>query len=84
MSASPSPKEDVEAAVQSPPDDPDAQMNQDPGLSYELEVKEQDRWLPIANGKMTISLREDLSAPFFSFTVSRYVRVRFWKCLALL
>ncbi|RKF75566.1 transcription factor HAP3 [Golovinomyces cichoracearum] len=74
MSASPSPKEDVEPAVQSPPDDLDAQMNQDPGLSYELEVKEQDRWLPIANGKMTISLREDLSAPFFSITVSRYVR----------
>lgn len=27
---------------------------QDPhgsGLSYEFEVKEQDRWLPIANGK---------------------------------
>ncbi|KAF4614356.1 hypothetical protein G7Y89_g15381 [Cudoniella acicularis] len=46
-SASP-PKEDV---VQSPEND---QMNdpQDPhasGLGYEFEVKEQDRWLPIAN-----------------------------------
>lgn len=50
MSASP-PKDDVEQAAQSP-DDPDAQMNQDPhnsGLAYEFEVKEQDRWLPIAN-----------------------------------
>jgi hypothetical protein len=40
MSASP-PKDDVEQAAQSP-DDPDAQMNQDPhnqGLAYEFEVK---------------------------------------------
>ena len=54
MSDSPqSPPKDVEQGVQSP--DEDAQMNesQDPhgsGLTYELEVKEQDRWLPIANG----------------------------------
>lgn len=52
MSDSPqSPPKDVEQGVQSP--DEDAQMNesQDPhgGLTYELEVKEQDRWLPIAN-----------------------------------
>jgi len=50
MSASPS-KETEHEGVQSP-DDPDAQMNQDPhssGLAYEFEVKEQDRWLPIAN-----------------------------------
>ncbi|KAK3940066.1 histone-fold-containing protein [Diplogelasinospora grovesii] len=38
-----------------PSPDDDAQMNdpQDPhssGLAYEFEVKEQDRWLPIANG----------------------------------
>jgi len=53
MSASPPKETDVEQGVQSP-DDPDAQMNdpQDPhasGLGYEFEVKEQDRWLPIAN-----------------------------------
>ncbi|KAI0200150.1 histone-fold-containing protein [Astrocystis sublimbata] len=54
MSDSPqSPPKDVEPGVQSPDDE--AQMNdpQDPhaaGLSYEFEVKEQDRWLPIANG----------------------------------
>jgi histone H3/H4 len=53
MSASPPKETDVEQGVQSP-DDPDAQMNdpQDPhasGLAYEFEVKEQDRWLPIAN-----------------------------------
>ncbi|KAI1733881.1 histone-fold-containing protein [Xylaria scruposa] len=55
MSDSPqSPPKDVEPGVQSPDDE--AQMNdpQDPhapGLSYEFEVKEQDRWLPIANGE---------------------------------
>ncbi|KAI1188955.1 histone-fold-containing protein [Nemania serpens] len=48
----PSPSKDVEPGVQSPDDE--AQMNdpQDPhaaGLAYEFEVKEQDRWLPIAN-----------------------------------
>ncbi|TAQ89821.1 hypothetical protein B7494_g1875 [Chlorociboria aeruginascens] len=53
MSASPPKETDVEQGVQSP-DDPDAQMNdpQDPhasALGYEFEVKEQDRWLPIAN-----------------------------------
>lgn len=55
MSDSPqsNPKE-VEQGAPSP--DEDAQMNdsQDPhsaGHAYEFEVKEQDRWLPIANGK---------------------------------
>ena len=57
MSDSPqSPPKDVEQGVQSP--DEDAQMNesQDPhgGLTYELEVKEQDRWLPIANGELNL------------------------------
>ncbi|KAH9996946.1 histone-fold-containing protein [Xylariaceae sp. FL0662B] len=53
MSESPqSPPKDVEPGVQSPDDE--AQMNdpQDPhaaGVAYEFEVKEQDRWLPIAN-----------------------------------
>ncbi|GAW16041.1 hypothetical protein ANO14919_054630 [Xylariales sp. No.14919] len=53
MSDSPqSPPKDIEPGVQSPDDE--AQMNdpQDPhaaGLAYEFEVKEQDRWLPIAN-----------------------------------
>lgn len=56
MSDSPqSPPKDVEPGVQSPDDE--AQMNdpQDPhaaGLGYEFEVKEQDRWLPIANGEL--------------------------------
>lgn len=55
MSDSPqsNPKE-VEQGAPSP--DEDAQMNdpQDPhsaGHAYEFEVKEQDRWLPIANGR---------------------------------
>ncbi len=54
MSDSPqSQPKDVEQGAPSP--DEDAQMNdpQDPqssSLGYEFEVKEQDRWLPIANG----------------------------------
>ncbi|KAK9773493.1 putative Transcription factor CBF/NF-Y/archaeal histone domain-containing protein [Seiridium cardinale] len=52
-----SPSKEVEAGVQSPDDE--AQMNdpQDPhsGLGYEFEVKEQDRWLPIANGRSSMS-----------------------------
>ena len=53
MSASPPTKElNVDPGAQSPDDesmsrDPDAQQQ---GLGYEFEVKEQDRWLPIANG----------------------------------
>ncbi|KZF26144.1 histone-fold-containing protein [Xylona heveae TC161] len=54
MSASPNPKEvDVEPGAQSP--DEAEHMERDPqeahaqGLGYEFEVKEQDRWLPIAN-----------------------------------
>ncbi|KAH9909031.1 histone-fold-containing protein [Xylariomycetidae sp. FL2044] len=60
MSDSPqSPPKDVEPGAQSPDDE--AQMNdpQDPhaaALAYEFEVKEQDRWLPIANGELTFSL----------------------------
>jgi nuclear transcription Y subunit beta len=44
---------DVEQGGVQSGEDPDAQMNPDPhasGLGYEFEVKEQDRWLPIANG----------------------------------
>jgi nuclear transcription Y subunit beta len=55
MSDSPqSPPKDVEQGGQSP-DGEEQQMNehQDPqsagGLGYEFEIKEQDRWLPIAN-----------------------------------
>lgn len=53
MSDSPqSPPKDVDQGAPSPTDE--GQMNdpQDPqstGLTYEFEVKEQDRWLPIAN-----------------------------------
>ncbi|KAI9828628.1 MAG: hypothetical protein M1832_001731 [Thelocarpon impressellum] len=51
MSASPPKEENVEPGAQSPDDE---HMDRDPesaaqGLSYEFEVKEQDRWLPIAN-----------------------------------
>ncbi|ETS88246.1 hypothetical protein PFICI_02074 [Pestalotiopsis fici W106-1] len=63
-----SPSKEVEAGVQSPDDE--AQMNdpQDPhsGLGYEFEVKEQDRWLPIANGEQDslLHLPSDLRALF--------------------
>lgn len=53
MSVSP-PREDVEHGGPSPDNsehmdrgDPEAQARE---LAYEFEVKEQDRWLPIANG----------------------------------
>ncbi|KAI9849215.1 MAG: hypothetical protein M1838_000203 [Thelocarpon superellum] len=51
MSASPPEKTDVDASAQSPDDD---QMSRDQessvtGLGYDFDVKEQDRWLPIAN-----------------------------------
>lgn len=54
MSASPPKDADVEQVVQSP-EDPDAQImsdHQDPQSAggFDFEVKEQDRWLPIANG----------------------------------
>jgi nuclear transcription Y subunit beta len=53
MSDSPqSPPKDVDQGAQSP-DEEQMNDNQDPhaGAGYEFEgVKEQDRWLPIANG----------------------------------
>jgi len=54
MSDTPPKKLDVEPGVQSaddsePPMDREPQDTQAPGLGYEFEVKEQDRWLPIAN-----------------------------------
>ncbi|KAG6004465.1 hypothetical protein E4U43_000730 [Claviceps pusilla] len=55
MSDSPqSPPKDVEQGAQSPDDEGQMNDNQDPHsvgstAGYEFEVKEQDRWLPIAN-----------------------------------
>jgi len=54
MSDTPPKKLDVEPGVQSADDsephmDREPQDTQAPGLGYEFEVKEQDRWLPIAN-----------------------------------
>jgi len=60
QSASPRETEDVEQPAPSPDENeqqpPDAEMNRaddpgDHGLGYDFEVKEQDRWLPIANGE---------------------------------
>lgn len=60
MSQSPRETEDVEPAAPSPdenaPEEPQTDMNRpdepgDQGLGYDFEVKEQDRWLPIANGE---------------------------------
>ena len=73
MSSTPPKKEGVEQAAQSPDDEPEsmdreAQETQAQGLGYEFEVKEQDRWLPIANGA-SISLSPTcplICAPFCS------------------
>lgn len=67
MSASPPKDADVEPASEQSPDEPermdrDQQDSQAQGLAYEFEVKEQDRWLPIANGRY--------SRPFWSFPCS--------------
>lgn len=56
MSDSPqSAPKDVEPGVQSPEGEEQMNEGQDPhtaALMYEFEVKEQDRWLPIANGML--------------------------------
>ena len=55
MSSTP-PKKDGVEPPQSPDDehpmDRNAEETQAQGLGYEFEVKEQDRWLPIANGAL--------------------------------
>lgn len=61
MSQSPERNEDEGPATQTPENnDPAQQPNDQPGdemntrpedLGYDFEVKEQDRWLPIANGE---------------------------------
>jgi nuclear transcription Y subunit beta len=61
MSASPQKDLDVEPGAQSPDDtdapmDKEAQDQQAQGTGYEFEVKEQDRWLPIANGWSSLYL----------------------------
>ena len=55
---SPRETEEVEPAPPTPdendpqqPDDPANMSRDDPGIGYDFEVKEQDRWLPIANGE---------------------------------
>ena len=57
MSSTPPKKGEAETEVaQSPQEEPDQPMEtqgQDQG--HEVEVKEQDRWLPIANGKSSKS-----------------------------
>ena len=47
MSDSPAKEPDV---VEQPSPDADATMEDPHSGTYEFEVKEQDRWLPIANG----------------------------------
>ena len=70
-SASPREPEDVEPPAPSPDDNEPQQpeeMNRpddpgDAGLGYDFEVKEQDRWLPIANGECTLRLLHFLELP---------------------
>jgi len=77
MSDSPqSNPKDVEQGA--PSGDEEAQMNdpQDPhstGLGYEFEVKEQDRWLPIANGMSSLPLFHASQVPPLAM-----IRVRLW------
>jgi nuclear transcription Y subunit beta len=50
-------KEDAAVPVHSPDDDHPMDRTEEAqaqGLGYEFEVKEQDRWLPIANGAYTL------------------------------
>jgi nuclear transcription Y subunit beta len=58
MSATPTKDEEVEQGGQSP-DEQENQMAeseaQAQALGYDLDVKEQDRWLPIANGMYHLS-----------------------------
>lgn len=61
MSQSPRETEEVEPTAPTPDDNEPQQQAEDPenmnrddadhGLGYDFEVKEQDRWLPIANGE---------------------------------
>ena len=67
MSASPPKQEGVEP-VQSPDEEPHMDRNTEENsaqIGYEFEVKEQDRWLPIANGtsiSLAVSRAFDLRA----------------------
>lgn len=48
---------EVENENQQPSENQNEDMSRDdPGLGYDFEVKEQDRWLPIANGKFSTLL----------------------------
>jgi len=52
MSSTPPKKGEENEVVQSTPEEPDPHMDtQGQEQGHEVEVKEQDRWLPIANGK---------------------------------
>lgn len=64
MSQSPKEIEEVEPATQTPEEnDPQQQNDQNEGemslrpedVGYDFEVKEQDRWLPIANGEYSLA-----------------------------
>ncbi|KAJ4287234.1 hypothetical protein N0V90_012632 [Kalmusia sp. IMI 367209] len=69
MSSTPPKNEGVEPGPQSPDDsephmDREAQETQAQGLGYEFEVKEQDRWLPIANARaMSSASPQSSSSP---------------------
>ena len=66
-------KEVAEHGAPSPDEEPVMNDPQDPhsgGLAYEFEVKEQDRWLPIANGKSSYS------PLFFVSRLARFAMIR--------
>ena len=75
MSDSPPKSADVEPEAQSPDDrennhmDPEHQGTEAQALGYEFDVKEQDRWLPIANGA-SLSLRKPPPPSFVLFSLT--------------
>jgi len=74
MSASPPDKTDLEAGAQSPDADQmeQGESSNQPQL-FDFEVKEQDRWLPIANG-MTLLWLFQLNFSIFLSLSSLFIR----------
>lgn len=77
MSDSPPPEKDVEQNAQSGEEQDNIDRNEEgaqgPGMT-DFEVKEQDRWLPIANGM--INVLTVLPEVFICSSVFRDMRVR--------
>lgn len=98
MSQSPKEPEEVEPATQTPDDnEPQQQNDQTEGemsvrpedVGYDFEVKEQDRWLPIANGECLLlatqavcSTLRPTTSPVLSLSSRRCALIVFDTCTA--